>query len=395
VSPVAVRTSLLLAIVGAAMSASAWSMLASLSAQRGATVSTLTLGAEQSVLPAGRYGLRWVPDEHMTYLRLPDGSARVFWGGGTTAGPGRTIAMSTRDFRTFEPLVRSSDLAVGVLSPSGPGGAAFDADYAGAGSVIRASNGRDLLMFYHAENHLFAGVRYPFEPFYASIGLARSPDLGMTWYRAGQIIASSTPHPPGASPREALGTGNPCAIVFRGYIYLFYLDIAPPHTRPDVIHVARAPQASDGVPGSWQKFYEGAFAEPGLGGRSTPVAGRPAPAERTMSSAFPDVSYNTYLKSFLMAFQTNDGFYYATSPDLVNWTMRGRFFAFPAGEDHMSKGQTFYSYPTLISPEQPNDQLTARTGYLFYARGAYQVSAHGMYRRAFSLEMPGAKSSIR
>lgn len=339
---------------------------------------------EQAILPVGRYGLRFTPDEHMSYFRRADGTARVFWAGGTAAGTGQTIAMETDDFSDFNPLLASGETSLGVFGPSGPRTTAFDADYAGPGSIVRASNGRDLLMFYHAENHLFAGVHYSFEPFYASIGLARSPDDGTTWYRVGQIVSSATPHPPGASPREALGTGSPSAIVYRGYIYLFYLDIAPPHTRPDLIHVARAPVASDGTPGSWQKFYDGDFSQPGLGGQSTPVVNRVPPATRTISSAFPDVSYNTYLRSFLMAFQTSDGFYYATSRDLVSWSVRGRFFKFPAGEDHMTKGQTIYTYPTLISPEQPNDQLTSRTGYLFYAKGVNLVAPHAMYRRAFS-----------
>lgn len=350
-----------------------------------AAAHALVLGDDaQAVLPVGRYGLRFTPDEHMSYFRRTDGTARVFWAGGTAAGTGETVAMETDDFSDFAPLMASGDLALAVFGPSGPGSNAFDADYAGPGSIVRASNGRDLLMFYHAENHLFAGVHYSFEPFYASIGLARSPDDGVTWYRAGQIVSSDAPHPTGASPREAMGTGSPSAIVYRGYIYLFYLDIAPPNTRPDVIHVARSPVATDGRPGSWQKFYDGSFSEPGLGGASTPVVGPVAPVGRTISAAFPDVSYNTYLKSFLMAFQTSDGFYYATSRDLLSWTVRGRFFKFPAGEDHMKKGQTIYTYPTLISPEQPNDQLTSRTGYLFYAKGVNQVAPHAMYRRAFS-----------
>ena len=80
-----------------------------------------------------------------------------------------------------------------VFAPSGPGTAAFDADYAGPGNIFPAANATDLLMVYHAENHLFSGVDYAGTPFYAGIGLARSSDGGVTWQRQGQIISAHDP----------------------------------------------------------------------------------------------------------------------------------------------------------------------------------------------------------
>ena len=157
----------------------------------------MVLGPESNVIPLGQFGTEFTPDEHMSYFRRADGSSLVYWAGGTFAGPGETVAMTTSDFSSFTPLVLKGGNAVSVFSPSGPGTSSFDADYAGPGTVLRAANGSDLLMIYHAENHLFNGIDYPTAPFYAAIGLARSADGGATWTRQGEIITAMTPKPAG------------------------------------------------------------------------------------------------------------------------------------------------------------------------------------------------------
>jgi len=334
-------------------------------------------------MPLGQFGTEFTPDEHMSYFRRADGSSLVYWAGGILAGPGETVAMTTADFSSFTPLVLRNGNAVSVFSPSGPGTSNFDADYAGPGTVLRAANGSDLLMIYHAENHLFNGIDYPTAPFYAALGLARSTDGGATWTRQGEIITGMTPKPAGTPPRGALGAANPCVVAANGYLYVFYVDIGY-QTGPDVVHLARAPINSDGAPGAWQKWYDGSFGQPGLGGLSTPVQGQVPPGSTTLSAGNPDVSFNGHLQQWVMVFQTADGFYYSTSVDLTSWTVQGRILAFGANNDARQPGQTWYGYPTLISPDQPTEQGTSASGYLYYAKGVYQVTDHTMYRRAFS-----------
>ena len=134
------------------------------------TLTSVSLtGAEQTVIAPGPANLEDTPDEHMPYLRQPDGSFKLWASAGGANG-------------TY--LFRTSDLGAPgsptqVFAPAGAGTTAFDADYAGPGSIFPASNGTDLLMIYHAENHLFSGVDHPGTPFYATIGLARSTDGGL------------------------------------------------------------------------------------------------------------------------------------------------------------------------------------------------------------------------
>ena len=68
------------------------------------------------------------------------------------------------------------------------------------------------------------------------------------------------------------------------------LQFAP--SLPSRIHLARSRLADGGRPGTWYKYYQGTFTQPGLGGLSTPID----PAGHLNRSW---VSYNTYLNSYL------------------------------------------------------------------------------------------------
>jgi hypothetical protein len=336
------------------------------------------LGPEQNVIRQGRWGTRYVPDERMTYYTAANGTSYLWMAGGTIVGAGETIAMTT-DFRQVTPRILVHGDAVASLLPNHPGSAAPDADYAGPGSVLPAHDGHDLLMIYHGENHTFNGVDTDDE-FYATVCLARSHDNGLTWQRQGGIITGTQPKPSGTPPRPALGAGNPSAIAADGYIYVFYVNLGY-DSGPDQTHVARAPVASDGRPGSWEKWYQGSFSQPGLGGQSTPVMPLAPPAVKTVWAANGIVSYNVYFHAYLNVFQTAIGFYYATSPDLLHWTVRGQLFGFGHNEDAPKRGQLWYSYPSFFTPGDPNDRTTGQSGYLYYAKARWGIEPHTMYRR--------------
>ena len=339
------------------------------------------LGAEQNVIPLHAWGTRYVPDERMTYYTASDGTSYLWMAGGTIAGAGETIAMTT-DFARVKPRTLKGGRAVASLLPNHPGSRAPDADYAAPGSVFRASNGRDLLMIYHGENHTFNGVETNDE-FYATICLARSHDNGLTWHREGAIVTGMQPQPTGTPPRSAMGAGNPSAILAGGFIYVFYVNLGY-GTGPDQTHVARAPIGGGGRPGTWKKWHAGSFSQPGIGGASTPVMALAAPAAKTVWAANGIVSYNTYVRAYLNVFQTAIGFYYATSPDLLHWTIRGQLLAFGHNEDSPKRGQLWYSYPSYFSPEYADDRTTGRTGFLYYAKARWGIEPHTMYRRALA-----------
>lgn len=349
------------------------------------------VGAEQPLLPVGQFGLRFTPDDAISYFKEADGTARVFWAGGTSNGAGRAIAMTTRDFVTFTPLVTEGGNAVAVMQPSGPGTELFDADYSGPGTVLRAANGADLIMIYHSENNMFGGVHGPPIPFYASIGLARSGDNGRTWTRIGQIISGSAAKP--ATP-ATLGAAAPSVIAAGGYLYCFFNDIIA--NGANVVHLARAPIETDGAPGTWMKWHRGSFSQPGLGGASTAVQGQAPPGITTVQAGQPSVSFNTFLQRYVMLFYSHVGFHYSTSSDLITWTHQGQLTQHESPQvANLLRGQTFTYYPTFLSPDEPTSLTTNQAGFIYFAKGRWEEVAHTLHRRPLAFETSAAPSFVQ
>ena len=350
-------------------------------------------GSPTPVFSGASHGLRFVPDGHLSVLRRKGGDHAVWWGGGTMAGGGYTIAATSATLRDFRPVDAPLGIALPAFGPIG-GTTAFDADYAAPGSVVRDpafADERHLLMFYHGENHTFAGVTHPAVPYYASIGLARSSDGGRRWTRVGKIVDGLLPHGDGPAPRGALGAGTPSVVAHDGWWYLFYVDWNT--SLPDAIHLARAPISGGGLPGTWSKWHDGAFAEPGIGGVSTPVILPPAPADRSIYAAMPDVSWNTALGRFLMIYECDDAFRAASSTDLITWSTPTAFLANPAGAASRRSGQTWMSYPTLVSLGTDSDRVTGASGQLFHARGVWDVVEHTLWRIPIAIAPPAGGSS--
>jgi hypothetical protein len=336
---------------------------------------TLTLsGDEENVIPPGMPGLQYTPDEHMPFLQQPDGTFNLWASGGGTYG---TYLFQTPDLYTLgNPTT--------VFLPAGPGTTAFDADYAGPGSIFPASNGTDLLMIYHGENHLYSGVDYPGIPFYAGIGLARSQDGGLTWQREGEIISGHDPQQ-ATQTSPGAGAGTPSAIESNGYIYVIFRET---DLQSNVIGfgIAQAPISSDGAPGAWQKYSQGSFSTPGLGGAFTPlniVLDPTVPGDQRQ----PHLSYNTYLSEFIMLAVGNGGIYELVSQDLINWSQGQVVLPAPAPDAAAATtGGPRNWYPTLVSSTEPTDETTNQSGYVYYAKFPGNGTAdHSLYRQAFTI----------
>lgn len=336
------------------------------------------VGEARQVYTGASYGLKFVPDGRLSVSKRPDGGWNVWWSGGVRAGPGRTVGSTSPDLRTFTPLTLADGVALGEFGPAG-GTAAFDADYAGPGSVLpdpsARSDGSRLVMVYHGENHVFAGQRRD-DAYHADIGIARSFDGGRNWRRGGRIVSGMEPHGAGPPPRSALGAGMPSVVVSGGWYWLFYVDWNT--ALPDAVHLARAPVSGGGAPGTWRKWYRGGFGEPGIGGRSTPVV--LPPTAKSVYAGLPDVSWNTALGRWIMVFESDDAFWMAVSSDLVNWSGLTPVLANPAGAASRRPGAVWMSYATLISPTAASDRVTGATAWLYVARGVWDVVDHTMYR---------------
>ncbi|MFB6837644.1 RICIN domain-containing protein [Streptomyces sp. NPDC056361] len=167
------------------------------------------------------------------------------------------------------------------------------------------------------------------EPFadyshYDGIDYAVSKDQGKTWTIKDHVITSHYSTKRGdttAFPQQTYhyGTGDQRLFVdtASGYFYAFYgsrIVNKGGGWAAFYGHVARAPISGKMAPGTWQKWYDGAWSEPGVGGREStmlPVAGT-----STTGYVAPAKEYNP-ANSGSVSQQIANGLTPATSPLFV------------------------------------------------------------------------------
>jgi hypothetical protein len=190
------------------------------------------------------------------------------------------------------------------------------------------------------------------------------------------------------------GVGNPSVYRSRDgqYLYMLFMEWlrGNPVSRPDVLYLARAPIASDGEPGSWQKYANGQFSQPGLGGLGTPVIDQPPPdGPTTVYAGLPSVSFNVALNRYVVVFQSRLGVHMATSEDGVLWDTPRLIWQEADIYLGITQNVSWIAYPSLISPDQPTQETTSQSGYLYFARGFPGLNPpHVMSRRRFGLYSP-------
>ncbi|MDT0609214.1 RICIN domain-containing protein [Streptomyces lancefieldiae] len=114
---------------------------------------------------------------------------------------------------------------------------------------------------------------------YDGIDYAVSRDQGRTWTIEDHVITSPYSTKRGdtrAFPHQTYhyGDGDPRLFVdtASGYFYVYYgsrIVEKGGGWKAFHAHVARAPMSGKMAPGSWQKWYDGAWSEPGVGGRES------------------------------------------------------------------------------------------------------------------------------
>jgi hypothetical protein len=172
------------------------------------------------------------------------------------------------------PSFKQLTAATKVLGPGDPG--QFDNAGAGVDTIIRFDG--QLYAFYEGrdrEGQLPVNGEAGFRGVYCGIGLAASANDGTTWTKKGEIIRSPMPKEwSDWSGQSVRGVGSPSGLVdaTNTYVYLYYVAFSGVQNALPAMCMARAP-LSKGPPlaDNWQKFYQGDFTEPGLGGKETPV----------------------------------------------------------------------------------------------------------------------------
>ena len=246
------------------------------------------------------------------------------------------------------------------------GGLKSALDYAGGGPVYRDPATNTLLMIYHGERwKAGSGGR----AFYGTLGLAKSSDGGATWADLGEIVTPHVP-PEAVLERGALwDAGGGAYLTIDGYFYVYFRDLMRSGEAAELA-VARA-RVADVVEDAiardraapWRKYRDGAWEEPGLGGRSSPLE-----ADNQLA-AWLGVSYNAYLGRYIMiAFGRPwpaTTLYWLESSDGLTWTSRTRLV-----EDPKQK-----LYVTLVGLGD-DPRVTGRSFYVYYVSSA-QAAAGG------------------
>ena len=355
---------------------------------------SITLGAPQQIFHFGdpdAMGMFNVPDMHTAVLQQPDKSY-LLWITGNIGPSGGSIALlSTKDFLTYKnaspgtPTKAEPVMTPSCLNDDPSCRQNYDADYVGANSVITASNGKDLLMFYEAGNQTIGSIQ-PGGWEYNVMALARSTANGRTWTRQGVVVSGPDPKPSSVGTTQP-GVSEPGTIVANGYIYMFFQYIPNQDSEPEapsVIQVARAPVASDGTPGSWTKYYNGAWGEPGLGGKGTTIVmtGKGSGCTRPVQ-VWP--AFSTYLNAYVLTFLCNEGWFFSTSTDLVIWAQPTNFMPMQMWRPCQPMDWNFI----FVTPDKPGGMIE-QTGYVLYAHTDHKglscdkFYAHELWVRPFT-----------
>lgn len=289
---------------------------------------------ESRVVPAPKPALSiypFSPDGHISYFQSGD-VHQMYW-------PGEP------SFRSVGANLFEMKDARAVLFRGGKG--SFDNGGAWLYSVFPQGNNR-LLGFYHAEDHEFAADPNSHFIAWKSIALATSNDNGRTWKKQGQIIRSATSKPD--KPTWG-GNGDFCVVWDKShnrwvcFYQEHYLCMA----------VSADPQ---GKPGTWKKYFQDSFSQPGLGGRNSPI-----PDLRDFPGGNPSMHYNAFLQKWVMVWHTWDNgtphpnsIYISTSEDLLHWSQPKVLLA--------AQGKERFWYPTIIGG---SDVQAGQKAWLCYA----------------------------
>jgi hypothetical protein len=213
------------------------------------------------------------------------------------------VTAGTRTMLVTGPDWKHLTSAREVLAPGGAG--QFDNGYVGVTGVYRHADATWFAIYY-AEDH--EGMpKLPSEHggipgFYASQGLAASTDSGESRKKLGQVITSLKPKDWIAFPGQAdRGAGESGTVVTPDgqWLYVYYTEHSRVDNRGVQVCLARC-RVGDKAPspGSFFKYHDGAFGQPGIGGLDTPVLS--SYADDQADAIYPHVVYMPALKKYVM-----------------------------------------------------------------------------------------------
>jgi hypothetical protein len=343
----------------------------------GAKTGNVTLGSEKDLSLLSK-NVKWTPDGHICYITLKNGNKRYF-----ISGNQRTYAIDVPGSLSLAEAVSRNLSVREVFGPDN--NTSYRNFYATINSVLQTDpNNLDHLMAFgqYEEQAIRQDGINDYANFTASIGLLESYDGGETWKDLGPVIRGDDFLPPGT---KITGAGQPSAIIKDGYVYVYFVDWASGAkvSRPDEISLARTKILTDGSLGTFEYLTSNGFSQ--FNAALKPVITIPEGSDAGYAS-LPSVSYNKYLGQYLAVFETNIGFYEATSQDGVSWGNKKLFLSFAKPQSERKEGDVWISYPTLLSDNgEKNDGSTTNAGNLYYGKGTWPNVAHQLTSKPFEL----------
>ncbi len=233
-------------------------------------------------------------------------------------------------------------------------------------SNIYQISSTELLAFSHLENCQDSTLACKFR-----IGLAYSNDSGLTFTKLGYIIQQY--NETGGSDRNI--TGVPY-IVKDGYFYIYYNDYdANGHA---ILAAARASVnavvnwARYGTPVQWNKYYQNAWTQPGIGGMASALTPNWSfKGDSCLPWTHGDAAYSTTLHRYILAANVQNG---ATGGS--NCSTQGIWLAFSDDEkawdgetlvqDLKSGWLRLAQYVTIVNADGTDNGMVGTTFYLYW-----------------------------
>ncbi|MFI2645361.1 RICIN domain-containing protein [Streptomyces sp. NPDC018610] len=227
---------------------------------------------------------------------------------------------------------------------------------------------------------------------YDAVDYAVSEDQGRTWTVEDHVITSPYSTERGdtaAFPQQTFdyGDGDPrlFADAASGYFYVYYgsrIVDKGGSWKAFHAHVARAPMSAKMAPGSWRKWYDGAWSQPGAGGRESNLV--PVDAAHPTGYTPVDDEYDP-ANSGTVSQQVAAGTIPATSPlfvmDITYNAHLGLYVGEPQGVDQSGDApQRFYATADLASPKWrligDTGSLTNASWYRWFLDPANRTSSN-------------------
>ena len=307
----------------------------------------VTLGTPTQVLNYGGVPIfQWFPDGHISMVReIETDQYAMYW-----AGHKSYRSLGQYQFPEFQLTLAPADEILGGKTDVD----AWDNGGSWLMSVFRV-DGDTLVGFYHAEDHYY-GTDNPGNIAWKSLARVVSYDNGMSWEQPERIIISNEPKP--EIPTWG-GAGDNSVIwdeVNKRWL-CYYQE-----------HYIMLAMSGDplGRPGTWYKYYEGSFSQPGMGGLSSQVNGL------TIAGGNPSVHFNSYLNKYVITYHGwNRSIYLSTSANGIDWEVPANIIA--------PSGQRRVWYPTIIGE---TDVSAGKVARIYYADMSPDLSDRNFVSRA-------------